>query len=66
VTGTGDPDADGWPGPGDVWDEGWDGVRGVASHAAIVSADARPSHDIHRTGRAEMAKRIDERYRGSG
>jgi hypothetical protein len=71
VTGADDPDAGRWPGPGDVWEEGWDGVRGVASHPAIASTDARPRHHIHQPGRADPAKRIDKkridgRYRRSG
>ena len=66
VTGTDDPDAGGWPGTSDVWDEGGGGARGVASHAVIVSADARPSHHIHLADRPHMIKRTDERYRGSG
>jgi hypothetical protein len=67
VTGTGDPDAGHWPAPGDGWDEGCDGVLGgVASHAAIASADASAGNHIHLADRADTAERIDERYRRSG
>jgi hypothetical protein len=65
VIGAGGPEACRWPGLSDVGYEDGDGGRGVASHAASASADARPSTHIRLATRAHAAERMDQRYRGS-